>query len=249
MRPSSSPVPCGPILNAIKILLSVLPAGFFFPCSPAAEEPLPVVGPEAFASEFPAGFVAEAHCTPLSAYTPPRIGADYIFRDDDGRRSSRRIVTVEGARIGTQYQDLSTPEQRPLPPTVTIAGLFVVGAPGGTRQKTYPANPMTALSSLQVGQSAVIAASETSTLNGRRRTVATPATVHYLACGRLPIGESAVAVRLYKVDSRTRILDRSGREQLTVTSVVYAMPLTSGFPVALANPTTASRLEHHEARR
>ncbi len=103
---------------------------------------------------------------------------------------------------------------------------------------------MTTLATLQVGQSTVIAASETSTLNGRRRTVATPVTVHYLACGRLPVGEDAVAVRLYKVDSRSLILDRMRKEQLTVTSVVYAMPLASGFPVALANPKTASRLEH-----
>lgn len=116
MRPSSSLVPYGPILNAVKVLLSVLPAGFLSACAPTAEEPLPVVGPEAFDSEFPAGFVADAHCTPLSAYTPPEVGADYVFRDDDGRRSSRRIVSVEGARIGMQYQDLSTPGQGPLPP-------------------------------------------------------------------------------------------------------------------------------------
>ncbi|WP_428149974.1 hypothetical protein [Brevundimonas sp.] len=224
--------------------MSVLPASFLVACSPAAEEPLPVVGPEAFASAFPTGFVAEAHCTPLAAYTPPQVGADYVFRDDNGRRSSRRIVSVDGDRIGMQYRDLSTQEQKPLPPMVNIAGLFVVGTPGGTRQKTYPVDPMATLATLQVGQSAVIAASETSTLNRRRRTVATPVTVRYLACGRLPVAESAVAVRLYKVDSRTLILDRARQEQLTVTSVVYAMPLASGFPVALANPKTASRLEH-----
>lgn len=218
-------------------------------CEDATTGSLPIDPPPRGVVEAPVSFAPARDCSPLGVYSGPRPGAKYIYRRGDGSSSSRRILTVDDDKVVFQYRDLSTADQRPLPPTTTIAGLLVVESEGSGRRVAYRTDPVGALAGLHVGQSARLAAEETSTLGGRRRTVPLTTTVHYLSCGVIQGPGRAMRVRVYRVTSGRRVAGPDLRDRIRLSEVTYYLSDETGYPLAFADPGTTSVVQRIVAPR
>lgn len=212
-------------------------------CEDATARGLPTEPPPRSVVQTPESFVRGQDCTPLGAYSGPGPGSEYIYRRRDGSSSSRRILAVEGSRVVFQYRDLSAAGRRPLPPSTTIAGLFVVESEGSGRRVAYRDDPMRALAELGVGQSVQIATEETPTTGGRRRTVGLTTIVQYLACGAIQGPGHAMPVRVYQVTSGRRVAGPDLQDRIRPSTVTYYLSDQTGYPLAFADPGTTSVVE------
>lgn len=183
-------------------------------------------------------YTRRGQCTPLTSYVPPTAGSSYVYRRQDGGRSSRVIQAVSGDLITFQYRNLSTESAEPLPPRKAVAGLFVGGpASGAGRSIRYAEAPTTFLARLQPGQTATLATTETTEFAGKSLTLSLPTLVKYESCGTISLMGEAVPVRVYRISSARRTFHRVRGESIRRTATAFYLSEETGYPLIFQDDT------------